>query len=252
MVLPPPLLGPGDPGPVREAPGVHPRLVVVADHAGNRIPRALRGLGMSEADCARHIAYDIGAAEVARALASAFGARAVETVYSRLVIDANRYPHDPAAMPEESDGTPVPGNAGLSAAERHRRVDELFRPYHARVAAALDALGHDAFLLSVHTMTDRPRSGPARREQVAVSWADDRESAMAALDALRREPGLTVGDNTPYAIDHGDDFTTPEQAVRRGLRHLQVEIRQDLVAESAAARDWGLRLVPAVAAALAL
>lgn len=251
-MLPDRLLGPEDPAPVIAVPGPHPRLLIVVDHAGRDVPRALGRLGLAEADLARHIGWDIGAADIAGRLAEATGATLVRTVYSRLVVDANRYPHDPAASPESVDATPVPGNRGLAPAARHRRMEELHRPYHDRIAAELDRLGPGAFLLSVHTMTDRPRTGPARAEEIALSWHADRASTAAALAVLGAEPGLTVGDNTPYAIDPGEDFTTPEHAVRRGLPHLQVEFRQDLVATPEAARAWADRFLPALAAALAL
>ncbi|MEM9048480.1 MAG: N-formylglutamate amidohydrolase [Pseudomonadota bacterium] len=251
-MLPPKLLGPDDVTPVRARLGTHPRLLVVVDHAAARVPSALSNLGLSEAELERHIAWDIGAAEIARTLASHYRAQLLESAYSRLVIDPNRYPHDPSAMPLVSDGTAVPGNSDLSAAARHRRVEEIFRPYHAAIGTALDVLGAEGFLLSVHTMTDHPRNGDPRPEQIAVSWAADRRSAIAALDTLRRDKTLTLGDNTPYAIDLGEDFTTPEHAVRRGLPHLQVEVRQDLVAAPGPARDWAMRLVPAIDAALAI
>ena len=172
--------------------------------------------------------------------------------YSRLVIDANRYPHDPASMPTVSDGTDIPGNVDICPAERHRRTQEIFRPYHDRISAELDALGDDAFLLSVHTMTEKPSLGTARAEEIAISWCDDAPSATAALAVLQHDAGLIVGDNTPYAVDHGEDFTTPEHAVRRGLRHIQVEFRQDLVAERSGAEAWAERFAPALEAALNL
>ena len=251
-VLPSLLLGPQDPAPVTVLDGAHPRLVFVADHAGRAVPAALDGLGVAAAEMDRHIAYDIGVEAIARHLAARFDAPAILGVYSRLVIDTNRYPFDPAAMPEVSDGTAIPGNLSLAPGDRHRRVKEIFAPYHAAVAAALDVRGSDTLFVSVHSMTDHPATGVPRPEEIAISWAEADGTAEAALAALRADASLVVGDNTPYAIDYGEDFTTPEHAVRRGLRHLQVEFRQDLVADGAAARAWADRFVPAIEAALAL
>ena len=187
---------------------------------------------------------------IAERLAARFGATLIAGAYSRLVIDLNRDPHDPAAMPEICDGTVIPGNREAGPAERWRRVAEIHAPYHAAVAAALEARP-GALLLSIHTMTDRPATGPARPQRIALSRAGPCAASDAALALLRAELGETVGDNAPYAIDLGEDFTTPEHAVRRGLPHLQVEFRQDLVSDAAGAAGWADRFAPALDAALA-
>lgn len=251
-VLPSLLLTPDDPAPVTVLEGAHPRLLFVADHAGRALPRSLGDLGVAAAEMDRHIAYDIGAAAITRHLAARLGAPAILGTYSRLVIDTNRYPFDPAAMPEISDGAAIAANRGLSPGDKHRRVAEIFTPYHSAIAAALDLRGEDTLFVSIHTMTDHPATGTPRPEEIALSWAEADGTAEAALAALRSDASLTVGDNTPYAIDYGEDFTTPEHAVRRGLRHLQVEFRQDLVADEAGAAAWADRFLPAIEAALAL
>ncbi len=249
MTLPPPLLGPQDPAPVLLREGAHPRLVICCDHAGRAIPARLGDLGLSAQDRARHIAWDPGALAIAERLAARFGATLVAGVYSRLVIDLNRYPHDPAAMAARSDATDVPANAALTPAERWRRVAELHAPYHAALATALAARTR-AFLLSVHTMTDRPATGVWRPQEVALSRLGPDPASEAALAVLRRLEEVTVGDNEPYGLDLGEDFTTPEHAVRAGLPHLQVEFRQDLVSESEGAARWADRFALALAAAL--
>lgn len=251
-MLPPLLIGPQDPKPVQVTPGAHPRLLIVCDHAGHAVPAVLNELGMPPDELRRHIGWDIGSLDAARHLARRYGATLVASVYSRLVIDLNRYPHDPASSPVQSDGIPVPGNTGMTAAARERRLAELFRPYHDRVAAELDRLGHGAFLLSVHTMTDRLNGGALRAEEIGISWCEDDGTAQAALEALSCDAGLTVGDNEPYAIDLGEDYTTPEHAIRRGLRHLQIEFRQDLVTNADAAARWAERFAPALNVAVAL
>lgn len=250
-MLPPSLLGPADPPPVETRPGAHPRLLILCDHAGRAVPSRLSGLGVAEAELSRHIGWDIGALAVAGHLAEAFGATLIATRHSRLVIDANRYPHDPAAMPEAVDGTAIPGNRGLSPADRWRRVAELHRPYHDAVSGALDRPGAGAFVLSVHSMTDRPRaSGALRPWQVALSRTAPCAASDAALAVLRSDPAVTVGDNEPYGLDIGEDFTTPEHAIRRGLGHLQVEFRQDLIGDAEGAALWAGCFAPALAAAL--
>lgn len=228
-------------------------LLIVCDHAGHAVPRALQQLGLPGHELVRHIGWDIGALDVAIRLAERTGAGLVASAYSRLVIDANRYPADPMSCAEVSDGTLVPGNRGLDPIARERRVVEIFRPYHDAIETALDRLveaGPTPLLLSVHTMTDRlgERSRPMH---VTVCWTLDDTVARVALAALRRIDGVVVADNDPYAVDIGVDYTVPEHGLRRGLPVLMLELRQDLVAGRATARDWADRLAPVIGAVLA-
>ena len=248
------LLGPADPAPVQTvvARGDVP-LLIVCDHAGHAVPGALAGLGLPAHELMRHIGWDIGALDVATRLAERTGAGLVASVYSRLVIDANRYPADPKSVAVASDGTAVPGNRGIDPIARERRVVEIFRPYHDAIEAALDRLvaaGPTPLLLSLHTMTDRI-GGRSRAMHVTVCWTHDDTVAGVALAALRRLDGVLVADNDPYAVDIGVDYTVPEHGLRRGLPVLMLELRQDLVATAAAAHAWADRLVPVVAAVLA-
>ncbi len=243
------LLGPSDPPPVEvaNAAGAAP-LLIVCDHAANRVPAALGDLGLPAAARAAHIAWDPGAAMIARHLSARFDAPAILSGYSRLVVDCNRYPHDPASMPEVSDGTPVPGNRDLEPAAREARLAALFRPYHAAIAARLDRFAAAQVvpvLLSVHTMTPR-LGGRDRPWPVALSWRLDGRLAPALIAALRAG-GIAAGDNEPYGLDPGEDYTVPEHAMRRGLAHVQVEFRQDLVSGAGGARVWADRFADALA-----
>jgi predicted N-formylglutamate amidohydrolase len=129
------LLAADEPAPVtvHNENGLSPFLIV-ADHGGNVIPRALRALGVSEAERRRHIAWDIGIAAVSRLVADALDATLVQQNYSRLVIDCNRPPGSKESIPDISEATPVPGNIGVSEAQKAARVREIFRPYHDRIA----------------------------------------------------------------------------------------------------------------------
>src|ERR1700730_11333193 len=131
--LPRKLLATDEPAPVTVyiADG-EPPVVLVADHAGNIMPRALGGLGIAEAECERHIAWDIGIAGLGRLLASALDATLIQQNYSRLVIDCNRPPGTPTSIPDISEHTPIPGNVGLNEASQTARVREIFLPYHER------------------------------------------------------------------------------------------------------------------------
>jgi predicted N-formylglutamate amidohydrolase len=159
---------------------------------------------------------------------------------SRLVIDCNRHPEDRHAIPEVSDGTPIPANANLSAAARQARVRGYFAPYHAAVAATIDAAlaaGNRPIVLSIHSMTPE-MGGRFRPWQIAVSSGADRRLADPMLAALRGTPGITVGDNEPYDMDPAEDYSVPVHALKRDLPHLQIEFRQDEVGSAAGIARW--------------
>jgi predicted N-formylglutamate amidohydrolase len=205
--------------------------VFICDHASNVVPAALKDLGLPRLELQRHIAWDIGAAGVAEILSARFRAPAVICGTSRLVIDCNRYPENPSAMPVVSDRTRVPGNENLSAAERTDRVARYFTPYHDAIGAIIEqklAAGQAPAVLSIHSMTP-VMGGVARPWQIAMSWHLDQRLSLPMLNALRQVSGVIVGDNQPYALDPAEDYSVPQHAMRRGLPHVQVEFRQDEV-----------------------
>jgi predicted N-formylglutamate amidohydrolase len=231
------LLAPGEPAPYSITPGRNHDWLVVCDHASNRIPAALGNMGISESDRYDHIAWDIGAARVASRLADRLGAPLVICNYSRLVIDCNRYPASPEATPSVSDGRLIAANQDIPAMQRQRRMAEVFIPYHRAVSLLLeDAMhaGHRPVVLSIHSCT--PQLGSVVRPwEIGIGWTRDSRVARPMVTALRAVPGLIVGDNQPYSLEIGHDFTVPEHALSRGLAHLQVEFRNDLVAAIAGA-----------------
>lgn len=227
--------------------------VVLCDHASNTVPAELGDLGLGAADLQRHIAWDIGAAGVTELVARRFDAPAVLCGTSRLVVDCNRYPDDPTAIPEVSDGTRIPANESLPPAIRSARVQRYFDPYHAAVAEVIEAAlaaGRRPVILSIHSMTPE-MGGRFRPWQITVSSGADRRLADPMLAALRRIVGITVGDNQPYAMDPAEDYSVPVHAVRRGLLHLQIEFRQDEVSSPAGIARWAAIFNEALALALA-
>jgi predicted N-formylglutamate amidohydrolase len=155
--------------------------VILCDHASRNIPVELDDLGLPAADLARHIAWDIGAAGVTEALSEIFDAPAVLSPVSRLVIDCNRHLDAADLIPEQSDGTVVPGNLNLSASARVLRIERWFLPYHAAVEAILDertARGAASIVLSIHSMTDN-LAGSRRPWQIAFSSHEDRSLVLA-------------------------------------------------------------------------
>jgi predicted N-formylglutamate amidohydrolase len=239
------LLGPGDPPPVRVLqPDGRSDFVLTADHAGRAIPRRLGTLGLPDSELARHIASDIGIAGVTERLAEALGATAVLQTYSRLVIDCNRQPGLDSSIPAVSELTLIPGNAALSHTEREARRREIFQPYHERIEALLDerrASGHRTVLVAMHSFTPVFK-GIAREVEIGILYNRDARLARIMLDLLRREGDLTVGDNQPYAVGDLSDYTVPVHGEGRGLPHVEIEIRQDLIADAAGQAAWSARL----------
>jgi predicted N-formylglutamate amidohydrolase len=247
-----PLLAADEPPPVLEerAQG-RSSFVIVVDHAGARIPRALGQLGLPASELQRHIAWDIGALGLARAMSEALDAPLIAQNYSRLVIDSNRNPAVPTSIPEISEYVAVPGNLGCTAAEREARRAEIFEPYHARIRRLLDerrAAGRPTILVAQHSMTDVYK-GVARAMHGAVLYNRDRRFAGLVLDRLRSEPGLIFADNEPYFVSDETDYTIPTHGEARGLPHVEIEIRQDLVREEAGQAAWAKRLVAALRSA---
>jgi len=248
-----PLLTNDDPPPFELANEAAPvPMLLTCDHASRRIPRRLGDLSLAERDLVRHIAWDIGAADVTRHMARGLNAPAILAGYSRLVVDCNRHLHDSSLMPAVSDGTPIAANADLAPAGRQARIDALYDPYHQAITQRLDrfaAAGIRPVFLSIHSCTPE-MNGRFRPWHVGVCWADDRRLAGPVMEALSRDPDIVVGDNQPYNLDLLEDYTVPVHAIRRGLPYLQVEIRQDLIADPAGARRWADLLLAALRPAL--
>jgi predicted N-formylglutamate amidohydrolase len=218
--------------------------LLVADHAGNIMPRALGRLGIATAECERHIAWDIGIAGLGRLLADALAATLIQQNYSRLVIDCNRPPDVASSIPEMSELTPIPGNVGLNDVSRAARVREIFTPYHERIAAELERrrqAGRATVLIALHSFTPVFK-GIVRAVEVGILYNRDTRLAHIMLDLLRREGDLGVGDNQPYAVGDLSDYTVPVHGERRGLPHVEIEIRQDLIADAAGQAAWAARL----------
>ncbi len=214
--------------------------LLTCDHASLAMPQALAKLGLDDAAIAQHIGWDIGAAEVTRRLASMLDAPAVLGGYSRLVIDCNRDPADPSSIPTISDGVMIPGNVDLSQSARIARRRAIFDPFHAAIAARIAAhekRGIAPALISIHSFTPE-MSGKKRPWHVGVLWDEDGRIARPLLDGLRAEPGLIVGDNEPYTARDPVGYTQYHHGVGRGLPHVAIELRQDLVADGKGAARW--------------
>ena len=226
------LLVAADANPVTvDNPGGLSPILLLGDHAGCEIPARLGDLGLSSADMQRHIACDIGVAGLGAELSRRLDATFIHQRFSRLVIDCNRAPGAEGSIAVQSDGSHVAGNAGINDTERQQRVKEVFQPYHDRVAAELDArfaLGRRTILVSLHSFTPALANAP-RPWRFGVLHRHDSSFSYTVLADLRSAWGEEVGDNQPYAMDEVD-HTIPFHADRRGLDYLELEVRQDLIA----------------------
>ena len=237
------LLAPDEPAPVTVwIESGQAAFLIVADHAGNLTPRGVGLLGLPASEFQRHIAWDIGIAAVCRVMADALDATLIAQNYSRLIIDCNRSPGTAASIPELSEHTAVPGNMGLNECRKAARVGEIFQPYHDRIAAELDRrrdAGRATVLVAMHSFTPVYKGIP-RPWEIGVMYNRDPRLASLLLATLKHEEGLVVGDNEPYSVSDATDYTIPVHGERRGLLHVAIEVRQDLIAEDSGQRTWGL------------
>lgn len=226
--------------------------VITADHAGRAVPRVLGSLGLAARDLDRHIAWDIGVAGTAEKLAERLDAFAILQNYSRLVIDCNRTPGTEQSIVVASEQTLVAGNMGLSVGEAEARADAIFHPYHNRIRAELDArlaLARPTVLVALHSFTP-VYLDVARPWHVGVLYHRDSRLGHLLLDRARREPDLVVGDNQPYAVSDTTDYGIPVHGEQRGIAHVELEIRQDLIADDTGQELWAARLAEWLAEAM--
>jgi predicted N-formylglutamate amidohydrolase len=224
--------------------------LLTADHAGRRLPRKLGDLGLPASELARHIAWDIGIAEVTLGLAEALNAPAILQTYSRLAIDCNRPPGVASSIPEISEATRIPGNAGLSEPAKLARRRAIFDPYHAAIAKLIAARGaRRPIYLAMHSFTPE-YLGVARPMHAAVLYNRNPRASLLLARLLRAEPGLLVAENAPYRVSDETDYGVPVHAEGGGLDYIELEIRQDLIHDRAGQAEWSARLarlLPAVA-----
>jgi predicted N-formylglutamate amidohydrolase len=214
--------------------------VVICEHAGRRIPEALGDLGLPESELERHIAWDIGARDIALALAERLDAPLFMQRYSRLVCDCNRRPDVPGFIPVISEKTRIPGNEGLSAEEREARRAEIFEPFHDHITWFLDqrqAQGRQTLLVTIHSFTPVFK-GVSRPWQISVLYNRDQTLSPAMLGFLHNQTEHVVGDNQPYAVGDDIDYAIPVHGEARGLPSVEIEIRNDLTEGANAVHYW--------------
>ena len=248
------LLGPNDPPAVTIVnPQGRAAALLVCDHASNAVPAALGDLGLDVEARNRHIAWDIGAAEVARHLAEILDAPAILSGYSRLVVDCNRALDDPTAMRQISDRTVIPGNRGLDATARAQRAESCYWPYHRAVAATIASFTERRLVpavISVHSCCAAWK-GVQRPWHVGVLSNSDRRMADLLIALLSRDSALCIGDNQPYSGFDPHGYTIETHALADSRPNVLLEIRQDLIGSPEGARHWAGIVGAALAAVLA-
>jgi predicted N-formylglutamate amidohydrolase len=222
------------------------RWLVTCDHASNRVPAEIGGgsLGIGPQDMARHIAWDVGAAGLAEALGALLDSPVIATDFSRLVIDPNRGEDDPTLVMKLYDGTIIPGNRHVDAAEVERRLETLYRPYHAALARLAARGAGDTVIVAVHSFTPSLKGRPPRPWQVGVLYSDiDPRLSLPLIARLQTIPGLCVGDNEPYAGALPGD-AIDRHALGHGRHNTLIEVRNDLIGDAQGQAHWAGLLAP--------
>ncbi len=220
-------------------------VLLVCEHAGRSIPRALGNLGLSKENMNKHIAYDIGARQVSMMIAEYLDAPLILQPYSRLVIDCNRPIHSEEAIPVQSDGIPIPGNYDLDSRQHWQRIKEIHIPFHESISALLDRHWRAA-AFAIHSFTPK-LNNEARPWDLAFLFRKDTETSHNMADAVRRlDPTQNIGMNVPYSINDNTDWFVPYHGEQRGLAHSLIEIRNDHLRSERCCRAWANLLAKAI------
>jgi predicted N-formylglutamate amidohydrolase len=223
---------------IRRPDGASP-VLLVCEHASRFIPEGLGRLGLDDAAAQSHIAWDPGALKLAERLSDALDATLISQKISRLVYDCNRPPESGQAIRAESEVYKVPGNAGLSAAQRAERTDYIYRPFRRALAEAVKTRPHTV-LVTIHSFTP-VYNGVPRAVEVGILHDSDRHLADAMLNAAVQNPAYNVQRNAPYGPEDGVTHTLKAHAVAHGLPNVMIEVRNDLLADEAglaAMAEW--------------
>jgi predicted N-formylglutamate amidohydrolase len=227
-------------------------VLIICDHASRHVPPEYGNLGLPAHQLAQHIAWDIGASLVSRRLAELLDAAAVLCGTSRLVIDCNRPLSNPGSIPTSSDGIRVPGNANIDEAERQRRIDRYFQPYHVEIESRIRNHPKDGpplALISIHSFTP-VMDGFQRPWHVGVLWDQDQRLSAPVIRELRRDTELVVGENQPYTGSNPAGYALDIHAADNGLPIAVLEIRQDLIETQEGADRWAYIIATALSPAL--
>lgn len=225
-------------------------VVLVCEHAGRAIPNTLGNLGLNALQLKQHIAYDIGAENVARRMSELLNVPLVLQPYSRLIIDCNRPLDAPDSIPAISDGVQIPGNEGLSDWHRQLRIDEVFEPFDSAIASIMEAHPRNA-AFAIHSFTKQLEGGEPRPWDIGLCFRQDLTTAHSLAASIgKADPSLMIGLNEPYRIEDSSDWFLPVHCEPRKLAHCLIEIRNDLLTTTAACDRMASMLASSISAVL--
>lgn len=218
------------------------KIVLVCEHASSHMPAEFDGLGLPRSKLKEHIAWDIGALQVAKRLADLLDAPLVHANVSRLILDINREPGHRGSIPEISESTEILANKGLSAAARSARVRSIYEPFHETLASVVGRRRFDGgpWVISIHSYTPIYK-GFERPWHVGILHNEDMRLSTKLLTALKQDESLIVGDNEPYAPSDGVYHTIERHTASAGYVGAMVEIRNDLIHDATGQSDWAAR-----------
>lgn len=214
-------------------------ILLLCDHASNAVPAGI-DLGVAPGVMDEHMAVDIGAGALTRALADRLDAPAILATVSRLVIDLHRESDHPALVPVESDQVAVPGNVG---ADRFDRIARFHAPYHAAIAREVRSR-RPQLIVAIHSFTRQLRGAAPRTLEAGILYNRDDRAAAVMLAGLRAA-GIETGDNAPYS-GRLLNATLNRHGEGQGIACVSIEVRNDLIADRAGVARWTATLAPLI------
>lgn len=206
-------------------------LVLVCEHATNFVPEKFNGLGLEPTRLNDHIAWDPGALNVAKSLASLLGAPLFAARISRLVYDCNRPPEAPDAIPRVSEIYEIPGNTGLLNEDKSWRVNNIYIPFHAGLSDLIEekiTQDQAPLIVTIHSFVPVYK-GKVRETEIGILHDEDSRLADYILEEGGRDLDFKMARNEPYNASDGVTHTLQKQAIKKKLPNVMIEIRNDLI-----------------------
>ncbi|MFB6263369.1 MAG: N-formylglutamate amidohydrolase [Bradymonadaceae bacterium] len=222
-------------------------LVLTCEHASNAVPPSFDIPPDEKQWLETHWGWDIGAERVVRALSQLEDATAMLSRFCRLICDPNRRIEQENLVRTRVEGTELSFNQGLGEEEIERRLENFYRPYHRAVDRRLDrevSANDDLFLLSIHSFT--PKLGDEERDmEIGVLFDHDQESYARAIAEEIRVEGFDTALNEPYSGKENMIYSVSRHGRQHGVRHVEIEVRNDLIRDRSGARSVARRLARA-------